>query len=293
MRGRRRALRQISALLGLSVAACVLVFDAPARADPMALWRIVHGACVSSFRSGFGSQPLRTRGPQRRRRPGHGDLKVLGWRRSGARHPNAAHHRHRRSANACAQRAAGVRRRLERQEPRRGSSWPRACRGAPLDWRSTRNGRAARSNCMSMSIAWPFRWMKALAEYASALDVRLARDDGPAAGSNLFRASGGTRPILSASTPPGFSPTGSRAPGRIWAPTALRRWAQPSTGSPASSCWPTSFPWRAAVMPRTFRITIARLPARRHDRTRPLVGPVVFDGAKAMAGRQSVAEISK
>ena len=57
MKGRRRAVRRISALLGLSVAACVLAFDAPARADPMALWRIVHGACVPHFEAGLGPKP--------------------------------------------------------------------------------------------------------------------------------------------------------------------------------------------------------------------------------------------
>ena len=32
-------------------------FNAPARADPNALWRIVHGACVPHFEAGLGPKP--------------------------------------------------------------------------------------------------------------------------------------------------------------------------------------------------------------------------------------------
>ena len=44
-------------MLALGVGACGWVFGAPARADPMALWRIVHGACVPNFEAGKGPGP--------------------------------------------------------------------------------------------------------------------------------------------------------------------------------------------------------------------------------------------
>jgi CDP-diacylglycerol pyrophosphatase len=57
MKGRRRAGRRISAVLGLSAWACVLAFASPARADPNALWRIVHGECVPHMNAGLGPKP--------------------------------------------------------------------------------------------------------------------------------------------------------------------------------------------------------------------------------------------
>ena len=44
-------------MLALGVGACASAFGAPARADPMALWRIVHGACVPNFEAGKGPSP--------------------------------------------------------------------------------------------------------------------------------------------------------------------------------------------------------------------------------------------
>ena len=52
----RRSLRRIL-VLNLAVAACASAFAAPARADPMALWRIVHGACVPHVEAGLGPKP--------------------------------------------------------------------------------------------------------------------------------------------------------------------------------------------------------------------------------------------
>jgi CDP-diacylglycerol pyrophosphatase len=45
------------ALLGLSAGACILALNAPVRADPMALWRIVHGECVPHREAGLGPKP--------------------------------------------------------------------------------------------------------------------------------------------------------------------------------------------------------------------------------------------
>ena len=44
-----------SAALGLIL--CLSAFKAPARADPNALWRIVHGACVPHVEAGLGPEP--------------------------------------------------------------------------------------------------------------------------------------------------------------------------------------------------------------------------------------------
>ena len=56
MPGRRRVWRE-SALLSLISWAWLLAINAPARADPMALWRIVHGACVPHVEAGLGPRP--------------------------------------------------------------------------------------------------------------------------------------------------------------------------------------------------------------------------------------------
>jgi CDP-diacylglycerol pyrophosphatase len=52
---RRKARRWLCVALGLSVS--VSAFDAPARADPMALWRIVHDECVPRVQAGEGPKP--------------------------------------------------------------------------------------------------------------------------------------------------------------------------------------------------------------------------------------------
>jgi CDP-diacylglycerol pyrophosphatase len=54
--GRRRVWRE-SAVLSLISWAWLLAINAPARADPMALWRIVHGACVPHVEAGLGPKP--------------------------------------------------------------------------------------------------------------------------------------------------------------------------------------------------------------------------------------------
>ncbi|MGB7975842.1 MAG: CDP-diacylglycerol diphosphatase [Roseiarcus sp.] len=54
--GRQRVWRE-SAFLILIFWAWLLAIDAPAQADPMALWRIVHGACVPHFEAGLGPEP--------------------------------------------------------------------------------------------------------------------------------------------------------------------------------------------------------------------------------------------
>ena len=56
MPGRRRVWRE-SAVLSLISWAWLLAISAPARADPMALWRIVHGACVPHVEAGLGPKP--------------------------------------------------------------------------------------------------------------------------------------------------------------------------------------------------------------------------------------------
>jgi CDP-diacylglycerol pyrophosphatase len=55
----RKARRWLCVALGLSVGVSVSVsaLDGPARADPMALWRIVHDACVPHVEAGEGPKP--------------------------------------------------------------------------------------------------------------------------------------------------------------------------------------------------------------------------------------------
>lgn len=43
--------------MALILSVWMLAFNAPARADPMALWRIVHDACVPHFEAGLGPKP--------------------------------------------------------------------------------------------------------------------------------------------------------------------------------------------------------------------------------------------
>ena len=56
MPGRRRVWRE-SAVLSLIFWAWLLAISAPTRADPNALWRIVHGECVPHMEAGLGPQP--------------------------------------------------------------------------------------------------------------------------------------------------------------------------------------------------------------------------------------------
>jgi CDP-diacylglycerol pyrophosphatase len=54
----RKARRWLGVVLGLLLlAAGDSAFDAPARADPMALWRIAHDQCVPHFEAGEGPKP--------------------------------------------------------------------------------------------------------------------------------------------------------------------------------------------------------------------------------------------
>ncbi len=54
----RRSARRIAGVtLGLLLSVWLLEFNAPARADPKALWRIVHDACVPHFEAGLGPKP--------------------------------------------------------------------------------------------------------------------------------------------------------------------------------------------------------------------------------------------
>jgi CDP-diacylglycerol pyrophosphatase len=56
MPGRRRVRRE-SAVLSLIFWAWLVAINAPARADPNALWRIVHGECVPHMEAGLGPKP--------------------------------------------------------------------------------------------------------------------------------------------------------------------------------------------------------------------------------------------
>ena len=56
MRGRRGVWRE-SAILSLISWAWLYTINAPARADPNALWRIVHGECVPHMEAGLGPKP--------------------------------------------------------------------------------------------------------------------------------------------------------------------------------------------------------------------------------------------
>jgi CDP-diacylglycerol pyrophosphatase len=56
MPGRRRVWRE-SAVLSLILWTWLFAINAPARADPNALWRIVHGECVPHVEAGLGPRP--------------------------------------------------------------------------------------------------------------------------------------------------------------------------------------------------------------------------------------------
>ena len=152
MPGRRGGWRRNCAVLGLSAGACVVAINAPARADPMALWRIVHGECVPHMEAGLGPKPCervdldggvdqgvailkdlvgvaQMLAIPTRRITGIEDPQMLA--------PDAP------PVFAVAWSAKTL------VEARLGRALPRE----RLDWRSTRNGRAASSNCMSTSIA--------------------------------------------------------------------------------------------------------------------------------------------
>src|SRR3984885_4745726 len=56
-KAQQRLRRRIFVVLNLAVLACASSFNAPARADPNALWRIVHGECVPHMEAGLGPKP--------------------------------------------------------------------------------------------------------------------------------------------------------------------------------------------------------------------------------------------
>ena len=57
MPARRSAWRRICPVLTFGVGAYVSALSGPAHADPLALWRIVHGACVPHVEAGLGPKP--------------------------------------------------------------------------------------------------------------------------------------------------------------------------------------------------------------------------------------------
>jgi CDP-diacylglycerol pyrophosphatase len=131
---RRSAWRRICAVLTFGVGAYASAFSGPAHADPLALWRIVHGACVPHVEAGLGLKPCERVDLDGGVDQGVAILKDLVGIAQMLTIPT--------------RRITGI------EDPRVLAA---RCRGKPLDWRSTRNGRAARTNCMSMSIAWRFR----------------------------------------------------------------------------------------------------------------------------------------
>ena len=157
---------------------------------PWRLWRIVHDECVPHVEGGGGTEALRARRSRGRRGRRESRSSRTCRRCADARDSDPADHRHRRPADARARCAATF-----SPTPGRPRRWSRRgsaarCRARRSGSRSIRNGRAARSKCTSMSIARPVPVVKALAEYAPAIDDTLARDDGSAPGTGLFRAPG-------------------------------------------------------------------------------------------------------
>jgi CDP-diacylglycerol pyrophosphatase len=122
----------------------------------MALWRIVHGECVPHVEAGLGPNPCERVDLDGGVEQGVAILKDLVGiaqmlaiptrRITGIEDPQM-----------LAPDAPPVFAVAWAPRPWSRSAFTGHCRGKQLDWRSIQNGRAARSNCMFMLIAWPFR----------------------------------------------------------------------------------------------------------------------------------------
>ena len=142
----------------------------PAQADPLDLWRIEHGASVPHVEAGLGPKPCERVDLDGGVDQGVAILKDLVGiaqmlaiptrRITGIEDPQ----------NAIAQRATGVCRRLERKDAwfaaRLGRALPRQAVGLAINskWARSQDQLHVHVDCMAIPV------MKALAEYASALD---------------------------------------------------------------------------------------------------------------------------
>jgi CDP-diacylglycerol pyrophosphatase len=221
-------------VLSFGVGAYVSAFSGPAHADPLALWRIVHGACVPHVEAGLGPKPCervdldggvdqgvailkdlvgiaQMLAIPTRRITGIEDPQMLA--------PNAP------PVFAVAWSAKTL------VEARLGRALPREAVGLAINskWARSQDQLHVHVDCMAIPV------MKALAEYASALDGVWRAMTVPLHGRIYFARRVDSADLVDVA-PSSFLPTGWREHGGIRAPIAWRQWARLSTGSPASSC---------------------------------------------------------
>ncbi len=164
----------------------------------------------------------------------------------------------------AARRAAGLRRRLEGEDPGRGGgSAAGRCRARRSRWRSIPSTPAARSSCTSTSIASAADVVKALADYAPSLDdqwraMTVALEGRKYLARRLFRTifSGRSRLLRLLADGTARTPKGDMGAMSLGVVGAN------STASRGSSSSPTFLRSRAAATPRTSRTTIAQSPER-------------------------------
>ena len=261
---RRKARRWLCVALGLP-ASSVSVFDAPARADPMALWQsCTTNACRMSRRAR--AETLRKRRSQRRReRESRSSRTSSASRRCWRFRPGASRDRKPTDARADAPRSfspPGRPRPLV--EARLHHALPREAIAIAInsEWARTQDQLHLHVDCVAKSVD------ETLADDHSSLDDAW-RAMTIALNGRIYLGRRLDSPISATSRRYACSPTASKAQARTWTPIAWRRSARPLTESPASSCSPTSFRSKAAATPKTCRTTIARSPVRRHELPRP------------------------
>lgn len=247
----------------LFAAVFALFAAAPAYADRMALWTIVHEQCVPHLRAGEGPKPCESVDLAQGEDNGVALLKdrngvaqylaiptrrVTGIEDPQLLAPDAPDY----FAFAWAARRA--------VEARLDHPLPREAVGVAV------NSAFARSqdqlhlhvDCMDKEV------VAALASYQDALDDRW-RVMTVALKGRHYWARRLDWPIFPTSRRSACSPTGSKAPRTIWVWKRWSRSARISPASPASSFWPITRNWRPAATAKICRITIAKSQWPRRD----------------------------
>ena len=262
---RRKARRWLCVALGLSVS--VSAFDAPARADPMALWRIVHDECVPHVQAGEGPKPCESVDLSGGVEEGVAILKDLVGvaqmlaiptrRITGIEDPQMLAPDAPKVFFAAWKAKPLVEARLHHALPREAIAI-----AINSKWARTQDQLHLHVDCVAISVA------DTLADAHSSLDDTWRAMTVPLQG-RVYLARRLDSADLSDVRRSACSPPASKAQARTWPPIAWRRSARPLTESRVSSCSPTSFRSKAAATPKTCRTTIARSPIRRHELPRP------------------------
>lgn len=262
---------RLSGFSSLAFVAVLTLAPLQARADPNALWRIVHDQCVPHIEAGEGAKPCETVYLSGGVPEGVAILKDLigiaqmlaipTRRVTGIEDPQMLEPDAPKVFADGWKGKAFVEARLSKHLPREAVAL-----AINSQWARSQDQLHVHVDCVAESVS------EVLAGYASAIDDRWRAMTEPLKGRKYF-----ARRVDSADLedvqPLRLLADGLGGQRRKWAPIVSPRSARPSTASRASSCSRTPFPWKAAATPKIYRITIAQLPILRHDLGRSTQGP--------------------